>query len=152
MIERVSEKDPLGIDWTNTIPDGKWKLLEKRLDARIKKKEKPLSGFTGLMYRIDQELQKFVNRSLPFPDWYPKEYPLFDHPIVINKNLYISYPYGFYQNQFKTLVKKANENGFYVKVDSICSRFTGGYLRVIVWKPTIAQREFFPEIKKFMKE
>lgn len=35
----------------------------------------------------------------------------------------------------KLLVKKANENGFYVKVDSISSKFAGGYLRVIVWKP-----------------
>ena len=35
----------------------------------------------------------------------------------------------------KLLGKKANENGFYVKVDSISSKFAGGYLRVIVWKP-----------------
>ena len=35
----------------------------------------------------------------------------------------------------KLLVKKPNENGFYVKVDSISSKFAGGYLREIVWKP-----------------
>lgn len=108
---------------------------EKIADLILPDIDKGLNRMTRIFLAMDEALVRIAPKSrISMPRWAP-DYPLGEHGIGINRNLFIFYPYRFNAEQFTEVAQKAKQAGFNVRVDSHASRLPGGNVRVIFWKP-----------------